>query len=69
MQFQKALDQLTLSPEPAERQRQELEFYSTVGAVWSVVKCSTVLEIGLAYAGAQELWEPLGSPSEFLRVP
>jgi len=69
VQFQKALDQLTLSPDIPERQRQELQFYSAVGAVWSVVKCSTAPEIGRAYAGAQELWEPLDSPSALLRVP
>ena len=32
-QFQKGLDQLALLPDTPERQRQELEFYSALGAV------------------------------------
>jgi hypothetical protein len=64
VQFQRALDKLTL-PDTRERQRRELEFYSAVGAVWSVAKCSTAPEMGRAYAAARELWEPLGSPRTF----
>jgi predicted ATPase len=68
-QFQKALDQLTLLPDTAERQRQELEFCCALGAVLIAVKGFTAPETGEAYARARELWERLGSPSEFLRVP
>ena len=68
-QFQKALDQLTLLPDTAERQRQELEFCCALGAVLIAVKGHAAPETGQAYARARELWEQLGSPSEFLRVP
>jgi predicted ATPase len=68
-QFQRGLDQLRLLPESAERQRQELEFYSALGAVLLAVKGWTAPETGDAYARAQKLWEQLGSPAELLRVP
>ena len=68
-QFQKGLDQLALLPDIPERQRQELEFCSALGAVLKLVKGSAAPETGQAYARARELWEQLGSPSEFLQVP
>jgi class 3 adenylate cyclase/predicted ATPase len=68
-QFQKALDQLTLLPDTVERQRQELEFCCALGAVLIAVKGHAAPETGQAYARARQLWEQLGSPSEFLRVP
>jgi class 3 adenylate cyclase/predicted ATPase len=68
-QFQKALDQLALLPDNPERQRQELEFCSTLGVVLNVVKGFAAPEPGHALARARELWEQLGSPAEFLRVP
>jgi predicted ATPase len=68
-QFQKALDQLALLPDNPERQRQELEFRSSLGAVLLAVKGFAAPETGHAYARARELWEQLGSPSQFLRVP
>src|SRR6202022_1703624 len=37
-QFQKGLDQLALLPDHPERQRQELEFWSALGAVLQAVK-------------------------------
>ena len=40
-----------------------------MGAVLLVVKGYAAPETGRAYARAQELWEKLGSPSEFLHVP
>jgi predicted ATPase len=67
--FQKALDQLMLLPDTPQRQRQELEFCSALGAVLFAVKGCAGLETGRAYARARELWEQLGSPSEFLHVP
>ena len=67
-QFQKALDQLALLPDTAERQRQELEFCSALGAVLFAVKGWAAPETGHAYARARELWEQLGSPSEFLHI-
>jgi predicted ATPase len=68
-QFQKGLDQLALLPASPERQRQELEFLSASGAVLRAVKGVAAPETGDAYARARELWEQLGSPSEFLQVP
>ena len=68
-QFQKGLDQLALLPDTPERQRQELEFWSASGAVLHAVKGYAAPETGQAYARARELWEKLGSPSEFLQLP
>jgi predicted ATPase/class 3 adenylate cyclase len=68
-QFQRGLDQLALLPETAERQRQELEFCSILGAVLLAVKGPAAPETGRAYARARGLWDQLGSPSEFLQVP
>jgi predicted ATPase len=68
-QFQKGLDQLVLLPDTPERQQQELEFCTALGAVLRWVKGQGALQTGQAYARARELWEELGSPSEFLHVP
>ena len=68
-QFHKGLDQLALLPDSFGRQRQELEFWSALGAVLRAVKGQAAPETGHAYARARELWEQLGSPSEFLQVP
>ena len=68
-QFQKGLDQLALLPDTPERQQQELEFYSALGTALGTVKGYAALETGKAYARARELWEELGSPTEFLQVP
>jgi class 3 adenylate cyclase/predicted ATPase len=68
-QLQKGLDQLALLADTPERQRQELELRSALGAVLLTVKGFAAPETGRAYARARELWEQLGSPSEFLRVP
>jgi len=68
-QFQKGLDQLALLPDNPERLRQQLEFRSALGAVLIAVKGFGAVETGDAYARARQLWEHLGSPSEFLQVP
>jgi predicted ATPase len=68
-QLQKGLDQLALLPETPERQRQELEFWSALGAVLFAVKGQAAPETGRAYTRARELWEQLGSPAEFLQAP
>jgi predicted ATPase len=68
-QFKKGLDQLTLLPDTRERQRQELEFLSHLGAALRFVKGQAAPETGQAFARAVKLWEQLGSPSEFLHVP
>ena len=68
-QFQKGLDQLALLPDNFEHQRLELEFRSSLGAVLMAAKGIAALETGRAYARARELWEQLGSPSDFLHIP
>jgi class 3 adenylate cyclase/predicted ATPase len=68
-QFQKGLEQLGMLPSDSKRQRRELEFWSSLGAVLLAVKGFAAPETGHAYARARELWEQLGSPSEFLQVP
>jgi predicted ATPase len=68
-QLQKGLDQLALLPENPERLRRELEFYSALGAVLIIAKGPAAPETGQAHARARELWEDLGSPSEFLGIP
>jgi class 3 adenylate cyclase/predicted ATPase len=68
-QFQRGLDQLALLPDTPERRREELELCSGLGAALLVVRGYAAPETGDAYARARELWEQLGSPSEFLQVP
>jgi class 3 adenylate cyclase/predicted ATPase len=68
-QLQKGLDQLALLPDAPKRQQQELEFWSALGTVLFAVKGQAAPETGRAYARARELWEQLGSPSEFLQAP
>jgi class 3 adenylate cyclase/predicted ATPase len=67
--LRKGLEQLALLPETTERLRQELEFRSSLGAALLAVKGHAAPETGRAYARARELWEQLGSPSDFLQVP
>jgi class 3 adenylate cyclase/predicted ATPase len=68
-QFYKGLDQLALLPDTPERQKSELKLRSALGAVLNAVKGFAAPETSQAYARARELWEQLGSPSEFLQVP
>ncbi|HEY2227535.1 MAG TPA: AAA family ATPase, partial [Xanthobacteraceae bacterium] len=68
-QFRKGLAQLALLPSGPARWRQELEFWSALGAALLAVKGQAAPETGHAFARAQELWERLGFPSEFLQVP
>jgi predicted ATPase len=68
-QFQKGLDQLALLPDTPQRRRQELEFCSALGAAFLAVKGQAAQETGRVFARAQELWEQLGSSSEFLQIP
>ena len=68
-QFQKGLDQLMLLPDDGGRQRRELDLRSALGAVLQALKGLAAPETGIAYARARELWEQLGSPSEFFHVP
>jgi class 3 adenylate cyclase/predicted ATPase len=68
-QFRNGLDQLMLLPDNPERQRQELELWSALGAVLNAVKGAAAPETGEAYSRARQLWEQLDYPSEFLQVP
>jgi hypothetical protein len=68
-QFRKGLDQLVLLPDDPKRQRRELELRSALGAVMFSAKGIAAPETGHAYARARQLWDQLGSPSEFLQVP
>jgi class 3 adenylate cyclase/predicted ATPase len=68
-QLQKGLDQLALLPENRQRQQQELEFWSALGAALRFVKGQATPEMGQAYARARELWEQLGFPAEYLQIP
>jgi predicted ATPase len=68
-QYEKALEQLALLPDTPKRQWQELEFWSALGTVLRAVKGQAATESGQAYSRARQLWEQLGSPSEFLRIP
>ena len=56
-------------PENPEQLRQELEFCSALGALLRFVKGQAAPETGQAYARTRELWEQLGSPSEFVEIP
>jgi class 3 adenylate cyclase/predicted ATPase len=67
-QFHKGLDQLALLPDTPERRRQELEFWSDLGAVLQAVKGQAAPETGRAYTRARELWEQLDCPLEFLQI-
>jgi predicted ATPase len=68
-QFQRGLEQLRLLPESVERQRQELEFWTALGAVLRFVKGQGATKTGHCFSRARELWEQLGSPSGLLHVP
>src|SRR5262249_56437100 len=67
-QFQKGLDQLALLPDDAARGRHELELQSSLGIVLQSVKGYAAPETGRTLGRARELWEQLGSPSEFFQV-
>ena len=67
-QFQKGPEQLALLPDDFARRRQEIEFCSSLGTVLQSVKGYAVDETGRTLARARELWEQVGSPSEFLQV-
>jgi class 3 adenylate cyclase/predicted ATPase len=68
-QFQKGLDQLELLPDAPARKRRELEFLSALGAALRFARGQATPEMGQAFARARQLWEQLGSPSQFLHIP
>jgi len=67
-QFQNGLEQLALLPDDSARRHRELEFRSSLGTALQSVKGYAAEETGRTLARARELWEQLGSPSEFLQV-
>jgi class 3 adenylate cyclase/tetratricopeptide (TPR) repeat protein len=60
-QYQKGLDQLALLSDNPDRQREELELRSSLGAALLVVKGYGAPEAGQAYVRARKLWEQLGN--------
>ena len=68
-QLQKGLDQLALLSDTPERQRQQLELWSALGAALNAVKGAAAPETGQAYGRARELWEQLDFPTEYLHIP
>lgn len=63
-QFQRGLEQLALLPDTSERRRQELEFHTSLGAVFAFARGYAAPETGQAYARARGLWDELGSDAE-----
>jgi predicted ATPase len=68
-QFEKALARLRLLPDGRERQREELDLQANLGAIRFAIRGWAAPETGQCYARARALWEELGYPSEFVRVP
>ena len=68
-QFQKGLTSWRCCSIPPNARRQELEFRVALGAVLMAGKGVGAPQTRQAYARARELWEQLGSPSEFLNIP
>jgi predicted ATPase len=67
-QLQKGLGQLALLPDNRKRQRQEFEFCTALGVALHATKGISAPETGHIYARARELWEEIGSSSEFSYV-
>jgi class 3 adenylate cyclase/predicted ATPase len=68
-QFEKALARLRLRPDGRERQWEELDLQANLGASRFAIRGWAAPETGQCYARARALWEELGYPSEFVRVP
>ena len=68
-QFEKALARLRLLPDGPERQWEELDLQANLGAIRFAIRGWAAPETGQCYARARALWEELGYPSEFVRVP
>jgi class 3 adenylate cyclase/predicted ATPase len=69
IQIEKALARLALTPDGGERQQMELRLQADLGSIRFGVRGWAAPETGQSYARARDLWEQLGYPSEFLRVP
>jgi predicted ATPase len=69
IQIEKALVQLALLPENRERMKQELDLHSALGSVSIAIHGFAGVQTGHSYSRGRELWEQLGYPTEFLRIP
>jgi predicted ATPase len=69
IQLEKALTRLALTPDGHARQQKELQLQADLGSLRFAVRGWAAPETGQSNARARELWEHLGYPSEFLRVP
>jgi predicted ATPase len=69
MQIEKALVRLAQMPDGCERQKRELQLQADLGSIRFAVRGWAAPETGQSYARARELWEQLGYPADFLRVP
>jgi predicted ATPase/class 3 adenylate cyclase len=67
-QLQKGLGQLALLPDNRKRRQQEFEFCTALGVALHAIKGISAPETGHVYARARELWEEIGSASEFSHV-
>jgi len=67
--FQMALDQLAVIPDSSQRQREELEFCSALGAALRFVRGQAAPEIGQDFSRARKLWQQLGFPTEYIHIP
>jgi predicted ATPase len=63
------LARLANASDSPERQRKELDLQTTLGAVRLAVSGYAAPQTEQAYGRARELWEQLGCPSGFIRVP
>jgi predicted ATPase len=68
-QFQKALARIPILPETRERALLELEIQSSLGSLRLAISGFTAPHVVQTYERARELWEQLGCPPEFIRVP
>jgi class 3 adenylate cyclase len=68
-QIERALARLVLTPDGHMRRQTELRLQADLGSIRFAVRGWAAPETGQSYARARELWEQLGYPSDFLRVP
>jgi predicted ATPase len=69
IQIERALARLSLMPDGHMRRQTELRLHADLGSIRFAVRGWAASETGQSYARARELWEQLGYPSDFLRVP
>jgi hypothetical protein len=69
LQIERALARLALTPDSEVRRQTELGLQADLGSIRFAVRGWAARETGQSYARARELWEQLGYPSDFLRVP